>query len=78
MSDTPRDPLQAYPVIDGPLTGELRAHDNTTFEVLVFPQPSWMAHLRTPRATDAKELGYVRYWLREGDDGRPVWSCQQP
>lgn len=78
MNDTPRDPLQAYLVIDGPLQGELRAHDNSTFEVLTFPQPSWVAHIRPPRATDAKELGYVRYWLREDANRRLVWSCKAP
>jgi len=34
--------------------------------------------LRAPRETDAKELTYVRYWLREGADGRLVWSCAPP
>ena len=78
MSDNPHGPREGFRVIDGPLQGELRAHDNTTFEVFSFPQPSWVAHLRAPRETDAKELTYVRYWLREGADGRLVWSCAPP
>lgn len=77
MNQNPHGPREGYLVIDGPLQGELRAHDNTTFEVFTFPQPSWVAHLRPPAPTDVTEPCYVRYWLREGGDGRLVWSCAQ-
>lgn len=77
MNQNPHGPREAYLVIDGPLKGELRAHDNTTFEVFAFPVPSWMPPAR-PRSGPEPEPSYVRYWLRKGGDGRLVWSCAAP
>lgn len=75
MSDNPHGPREAYLVIDGPLQGELRAHDNTFFEVYQSRGPEVTPRLR-PAGDD--ELKYFRYWLRQRDDGVLVWSCEAP
>lgn len=72
MNQNPHGPRDAYLVIDGPLQGELRAHDNTFFDVMQLPMPALTPSDGLPGDDQPKRL---RYWLRERDDGHLVWSC---
>lgn len=65
MTNQPRDPLQAWPIIDGPLQGQNRAHSDDYF---------YAAELVVPglRAGTAR----TEYRLRELQAGGYVWSCK--
>lgn len=64
-----RDPLAAWPVIDGPAKGQRIACPRDDFEVLLDPFMPAPALLHPPR---------VRYYLHAQVRGGYAWSCAAP
>lgn len=66
MSDSNRDPLQKFVVIDGPLQGRDFAHADDHFYAAVLPMPG----LAIKPGANARVL----YRLRRLEDDSQVWS----
>ncbi|MFJ4349328.1 hypothetical protein ACIPZ5_00330 [Pseudomonas sp. NPDC089428] len=70
MSESKRDPLQKYLVVDGPIKGRMFDHPDDHF---------YMAQVKIPgdRTEAVQSIPRVCYHLRERD-GELVWSCEAP
>lgn len=74
MTEQPRDPLQAWPIIDGPMQGQTWAHAGNYFYVAEVV-PRGTARLTSgpgPKAGSVR-TEYRLYPLRPGGF---VWSCK--
>lgn len=75
MTEQPRDPLQAWPIIDGPMQGQTWAHAGNYFYAAEVVAPGTA---RPTRGPDPKAgTGRTEYRLHKLQAGGYVWSCAQ-
>lgn len=74
MTNQPRDPLHAWPIIDGPLQGQNWAHSDDYFYAaeLVVTGLSQPGRDPDPKAGTAR----AEYRLRQLEAGGYAWSCK--
>lgn len=75
MTKQPQDPPRAWPIIDGPMQGQNRAHADDFFYAaeLVVPPLTSQAESGRPRVV---ESGRTLYRLRLDKPGVYVWTCR--
>lgn len=73
MIEKNRDPLAAWPIIDGPLQGSSHAWPADFFYAAELPPPAVTPQEAPPRRDDG--MRRTEYRLRAVPGGGYVWSC---